>query len=214
MDFLDDEHNNAQKAIELWKRNRFKVYAFIALGFILVCLNSYWESEVVHKKQAALDHYTSFVFSLDEDDRASMMRSSQLLKDNFSKSLYTSLAQMRQVKFHIENEEYEPAYDLLVWLKNYSPSPEISTLAQLKLLELHLVTKNYNEAQQAMNAIDAAELDIFVKEMQGNLFFLQGDYQQAVDIYREIIHSDEVPKNLKEILIAKVNYFYDKRIVQ
>ena len=213
MDFLADEQYYAQRIIDFWSAHRSKFYLILLLSFIGVGASTYWDYEVKQRKQAAFDHYMTFVTSLEDDDKASVGRTAKILKEHFGSSIYTSLALMRQVKIHIEDEEYEPARDVLMWLIQNSSSSQIQVMSKVKLTELYLATKQYTNAIAMMEQLGEYDIPQTLHEMKGDLFTLRGDYEEAIKHYMEIVSSDETPVDVKEMMIAKVNYIFEKRIV-
>lgn len=209
--FLDNEQENAQRIIDFWQKYRRKILFFTAICFLATGITSYWHYESKQRAHAAFDHYTSFEQSLERDDKASISRTATLLRDSFSSSPYTSLAIMRLAHVQFDNDEYELAHDNLSWLIHHGFSEEIQVLAKIKLAELHLVTRNFEQSLTIINNLDKQGVGAIVNEMKGDLFVRQELWQKAIDSYIEVAKDKNLADSTKGILMSKVNSVYEKK---
>lgn len=210
MDFLEDDYSIAQKFFDFWNAYRKIIYFIIFIALAALLLFKYIDHEKTQKRRAAFDHYQTFVVSLEKEDKASMMRASKILKESFPEYFFTPLAIMRQVKVYLDGEQYEPARESLLWLIDNPLSDEIALLSKIKLAQLDLITKNYEEATNILRAIDNEHVAVLVQKLQGDLAVLHQDYRQAIEYYQVILNAEGVPADMREILTAKVNYYYQK----
>ena len=211
MDFLGDDQDNAQRVLDFWQKNRYKIYVALFISILSFCIYTYWEYEVEQRHQASLDHYTSFISSLNEGDNSSVTRASRILKERFPRYPYTSLALMRFAQFKIQNEEFGVARETLDWLIENAFSQEIKILSKIKLAQLYLHTKKFEDSLKILEEVDSFGLPQMVQDIKGDLYAQQGEWDQAIESYISSLNSTEIPDYYVEILTSKANTLYYKK---
>lgn len=106
------------------------------------------------------------------------------LAENYSRTLYASLAALVSARFHYDRKDVKSAKAALQWVIERSPFDELRDIARLRLAALALDEKAYDEA---LKALDAKHGDAFVAQfaaMKGDVLAAKAQTAEAKAAYR------------------------------
>ena len=106
------------------------------------------------------------------------------LAENYSRTLYASLAALVSARFHYDRKDVKSAKAALQWVIERSPFDDLRDIARLRLAALLLDEKAYDEA---LKILDAKHGDAFVAQfaaMKGDVLAAKAQTAEAKAAYR------------------------------
>jgi predicted negative regulator of RcsB-dependent stress response len=106
------------------------------------------------------------------------------LAENYSRTLYASLAALVSARFHYDRKDVKSAKAALQWVIDRSPFDDLRQIARLRLAALLLDEKAYDEA---LKVLDAKHGDAFIAQfaaMRGDVLAAKAQPAEAKAAYR------------------------------
>ena len=114
---------------------------------------------------------------------------------------YTLLSSLYSAKKMYIDNNYEQAHKYLNHIINNSSDDEITELAKYRKAKIFFDQNKYNEAHVILG--DAPE-NYQHAELKGDLYFIQKNYNKAIEFYNIVLTSSITPNERKNI-IQKIN---------
>jgi predicted negative regulator of RcsB-dependent stress response len=106
------------------------------------------------------------------------------LTESFPGTLYASMGALAMARFHFDRNELKSAKAQLQWVIEHSPSGEYREVARLRLANVLLDEKAYDEA---LKLLEAKPLDAYAAQvavLRGDLLLAKNQRAEAKEAYR------------------------------
>jgi predicted negative regulator of RcsB-dependent stress response len=175
-------------AIKNWW-NKYSTIVTLILSLILVVAAGYrywnWHQEKISTQASTAYEHLMLAFS-NQDDRGIQAYSKQLMT-NYKHTVYADAARLSLAKLQITSEDYTQAKKNLDYVATHSKMPALKQIAKLRLARLLTAEKAYDKALAELSTVIDKAYTPVVKELKGDIFAAKGQYQEAIQSYKEAI---------------------------
>lgn len=131
--------------------------------------------------------YDTLAKAMGTGDAKAVRDASGALTEAFPRTLYASMGALAVARFHFDRNELKSAKAQLQWVIERSPSEEYRELARLRLANVLLDEKAYDEALQLL---EAKPLDAYAAQfaaLRGDLLLAKNQRAEAMAAYRQAL---------------------------
>ncbi|MCC5880690.1 MAG: tetratricopeptide repeat protein [Idiomarina sp.] len=139
--------------------------------------------ETQHERTAAYQQVSQQLQSSDED----ALRVAEQLINELDGTAHGVVARLQLAQQAVQNGELERAAEILRVAQNDAPKPVLKALATTRLARVELALGNYEQALQALEQNLPESFTAQVEEVRGDVYFAQGDTQQARRAYQAAV---------------------------
>lgn len=175
----DDEKAEALKA--WWRSNGVSVVAGVALTIGgMFGWNYYQENQLTSAEGA------SKIYSQLTKDDADPVAIVEQLNDQYSSSVYTSLATLTAAKSSCEDNKTDACIDLLKTASGSSQA-SIANIAKIRLARTLISTGKFDEAQSILATNLPKSYDSLLSELNGDIHYAKKEFKLAREAYDKAI---------------------------
>lgn len=127
------------------------------------------------------------------------------LIDHYSRSIYAPLAALSAAKMAVEAGEPAKAREQLTWVIEKSGHEELAMIARVRLAGVLLDEKQYDAALQVLNVPVSAVHATAVLDRRGDIFLVQGKYDEARSAYKDALDKADAQHPLRGIVQIKLD---------
>jgi predicted negative regulator of RcsB-dependent stress response len=125
--------------------------------------------------------------------------------ENYPRTAYASLAALVSAKAHFESGDLKTARAQLEWVIENARDVEIAAIARLRLANVLIDEKAYDEALKLLDTKPAPEFEGRYAETRGDIYALQGKRAEARSAYRAALDKVQPSDSgTRELLRLKV----------
>lgn len=125
--------------------------------------------------------------------------------ENYPRTAYASLAALVSAKAHFESGDLKTARAQLEWVIENARDAEIAAIARLRLANVLIDEKAYDEALKLLDTKPAPEFEGRYAETRGDIYALQGKRAEARSAYRAALDKVQPSDSgTRELLRLKV----------
>jgi len=128
--------------------------------------------------------YETLAKAVGAGDAKALRDAGGALTENYPRTLYASMGALAAARFHFDRNELKSAKAQLQWVVERSPSEEYREIARLRLGQVLLDEKAYDEA---LKLIEPKPLDAYaaqVAALRGDLLLAKNQRAEAKEAYR------------------------------
>lgn len=222
MDSYRTEDEQIQAIKNWWKENGVSTVLTLCVAVAAVFGWRGWQDQQQQKLDEAAVTYQSMLEAFAQADAApddikiaSALYLADTIKTDFSNSGYAYFAALLKAKQAIADEDFSAAETELRWVIDNAPSGELTTIAQLRLARVLVVTENPEAALALLDLAtvednDSNPLAAFVPqkaELAGDIYMSLDEHQQAHEMYLLAQSSAEKAGiAMAPLLVAKMGY--------
>lgn len=175
-------------AIKKWW-NKYSNALSIVLSLILLTIAGFkywnWHQEKI-STQASSAYERLMVAFANQDNQGIQSFSKQLMHD-YGKTVYADAARLALAKYQVNAELFEQAQISLDYVAAHSKMPTLKQIAKLRAARLLAAKKDYKNALIKLDeVVDKAFMPV-VNELKGDIYTATGQYQQAMQAYKDAI---------------------------
>jgi len=178
----DLEEQEKLDALKAWW-DRYGTLVAVAVFVVVAAIVGWrgWQWYQGHKATQAMGYFEALQTAAAQEGDESIARiqaASATLRENFSKSGYTSRGVLVAASALIERGQLDAAREQLQWLSGQSHEPAMAALAKLRLAGVLLEQQRYDEAL-AQLADAPASFEALYADRRGDVLLAQGKVEEA-----------------------------------
>lgn len=141
----------------------------------------YWQSKQAVEASALFETLTK---ALQGSDAKAVRDASGELLEKYSGSLYAGMGAMTSAKYYFDRGDLKAAKAQLQWVIDKSGSEEFRTLARLRLANILLDEKAFDEALKLLEAKHAEPFEAQFAVLKGDVLVAKGEAAGAKSAYK------------------------------
>ena len=194
MAIYDTEEEQLEQLTKWWHNNKTTLIAGVVVAIVIITANNVWRQYQTDKRSQASQLYQTLL-QAETDNKSDAIDSAvnQLLSAHRS-TPYGHFAALHQAKRLVEKGELDAAKQLLQTEINSPATPELQHVSRLRLIQLLLATKQYEEGLQLIASIDPAKSEGFgarYDELQGDIYVAMDRLDEARAAYQSAQRSGD-----------------------
>lgn len=184
----DEEQVEALK--RWWKENGTSVIAGVVLGVAAIFGWNTWNRYQQTQAEQASDLYMQLLQAVDQNQQELAQGIAKRLEENFPNSAYADFARLIEAKTAVDGGQWPKARQALEQVLASSSDHHYQHIARLRLARVLLAM---GQPQQGLDLLTQAEIGDpgrfagQYEEIKGDLYFAQGNNQEAADAYRRAL---------------------------
>ncbi|MFV9614680.1 MAG: YfgM family protein [Gammaproteobacteria bacterium] len=189
MSEYETEEQQVEALKKWWKENGTSLIVGLFVGVsALFGWRYYVEQNNIHALQAS-DLYMQVMQSaaLQRVDDKTIDINNKLINE-YSDTPYAALSSLALAKVEYEKDNVDVAVAQLELAIKHASDDQIKQISSLRLVQLYIEQKQYNEAEVLLNKPHHAAYDAQVEELKGDLYNAKGDLPQARTAYDKAIN--------------------------
>ncbi len=205
MSDLYDTHEQGERVKSWLRENGSAIIMGLVLAFALMFGFKQWQAWQTSKRQQASAEYQVMLNFIEANNMDAAVPNYEVLKSEFPKSAYTSMAAMMMAKARLQAGQVDlAASELMHAMKNAQPDP-IKIIARERLARLRVGQGDYDAALELLDkAPSDAGFEAQFAEIRGDVYLGKGETDQAIESYRQALENLEEGVGNRELLIIKL----------
>lgn len=188
MQEYETEEQQIEAVKKWWSENATSLILGLAIGAgSLAGWTYYVKAENDHNVEAS-DMYASIMSQIELNDvtEESLKKADQLVA-GYEDTPYASLSSLSLATYEYNNGKIDEAISRLQWVSGHAQAEEIKHTARLRLVNILISQKKYDNAQTWLTSEYPAAFKSRYEELKGDLFVARGDIEQARVAYDKAI---------------------------
>lgn len=205
MSDLYDTHEQGERVKSWLRENGSAIVMGLVLAFGLMFGFKQWQAWETGKRQQASAEYQVMATLLETDNMDAAVSNYEVLKNEFPKSAYTSMAAMMMAKARLNSGQTDlAALDLEYAMDHAQPAP-VKVIARERLARVRL---SQGDADAALKLLDGAASDVGFEaqfaEIRGDAYLAKGEVDMAALSYQAALDALEEGVGNRELLKIKL----------
>jgi len=205
MSDLYDTHEQGERVKGWLRENGSAIVMGLVLAFGLMFGFKQWQAWETSKRQQASAEYQVMASLIKDDKMDGAVSNYEVLKAEFPKSAYTSMAAMMMAKSRLIAGQLDlAASDLEFAMEHAKPEP-VQVIARARLARLRL---SQGDTAAALKLLDespsTAGFEAQFAEIRGDIYQAKGETEMAVASYRTALEMLEAGIGNRELLEIKL----------
>ena len=205
MSDLYDTHEQGERVKSWLRENGSAIVMGLVLAFGLMFGFKQWQAWETSKRQQASAEYQVMVSFIEANNMDAAVPNYQVLKSEYPKSAYTSMASMMMAKARMQAGQLDLAATALTHaMENAQPEP-VKVIARERLARIRL---SQGETGKAMELLDGAASTVGFEsqfaEIRGDIHLANGEVELAIQSYQASLDTLADGVGNREYLIIKL----------
>jgi len=205
MSDLYDTHEQGERVKSWLRENGSAIVMGLVLAFGLMFGFKQWQAWETSKRQQASAEYQVLSSLLEEENMDAAVSNYDVLKTEYPKSAYTSMAAMMMAKARLNSGQADlAASDLEYAMAHAQPEP-VKVIARERLARVRL---SQGDLDAAMKLIDEAPSEVGFEaqfaEIRGDIYLAKGETDLAIGSYQAALDTLEEGVGNRELLNIKL----------
>lgn len=198
--------NEQEEVVKKWLRDNGSA---IVMGLVIAFGGLFgfkqWQSWQFNNKQQASAEYEVMSDLLTDGQLDAAMSNFQTLQDDYSRSPYASLAALQMARARVEAQQPDLAMSLYQFVIDNGYPKALSVVARERLARLMLDQGQPDEALALLDgASDISGFESRYAEVRGDIYFVQGNSDEAIAAYLEALNTLEAGVGDRNALVLKL----------
>ncbi len=192
MAIYDTEEEQLEQLKKWWESNNTSLIAGVAAAVVIVTGFNFWQAQQLEKRGQASELYQQVLDASAANNSDNIEKLSGQLASEYGSSIYSNYAALQLAKLKVQKGDVEAAKAILQKEIKTNESDELQHLSRLRLIQLLLETKQYEQGLQLIAEVDPASSEGFsasYDELQGDLYVAMERYDEARNAYQSAIRS-------------------------
>jgi predicted negative regulator of RcsB-dependent stress response len=191
---------------EWWNHYGNLVIATIVLGALVFAGVYHWRQHKATQAEHAGALYSEILEAAEKRDMKKVGELTGGLIEEYPRTLYASMGALVSAKSHVDGGDLKTAQAHLQWISDKSRDQSIQALARLRLAQVLLDQKAFDEALAALEAKHPGAFDAQFVEARGDIYLAQGKKAEARTAYEEAMKLlPESEKTGRDLLQFKID---------
>ena len=205
MSDLYDTHEQGERVKNWLRENGSAIVMGLVLAFGLMFGFKQWQVWETSKRQQASAEYQVLVSFIEAENMDAAVPNYEVLKADFPKSAYTSMASMMMAKARLRAGQTDLAVTALTHaMENAQPEP-VKVVARERLARIRL---GQGDPAAASELLDGAPSEVgfesLFAEIRGDIHLANGQNELAIQSYRDSLKALEDGVGNRQLLIIKL----------
>ena len=205
MSDLYDTHEQGERVKNWLRENGSAIVMGLVLAFGLMFGFKQWQAWQTSERQQASAEYQVLAGLLEAENMDAAVSNYEVLKAEYSKSAYASMAAMMMAKARLNAGQLDlAAKDFEYAMKHAQPEP-VKIIARERLARLKL---SQGDADAALKLLDGAPSTVGFEaqfaEIRGDIYLAKGETDLAVDSYQDSLEALDEGVGNRELLKIKL----------
>ena len=205
MSDLYDTHEQGERVKSWLRENGSAIVMGLVLAFGLMFGFKQWQAWEVSKRQQASAEYQVMATLIKSNNLDAAVSNYEVLKGDFPKSAYTSMAALMMAKARVFSGQFDlAASDLEYAMEHAQPDP-VKVIARERLARLRL---SQGDADAALKLLDEAPSEVGFEaqfaEVRGDIYVAQGETEKAIGSYQASLEALEESVGNRDLLRFKL----------
>jgi len=205
MSDLYDTHEQGERVKGWLRENGSAIVMGLVLAFGLMFGFKQWQAWETSKRQQASAEYQVMASLIKDDNMDAAVSNYEILKAEYPKSAYTSMAAMMMAKSRLIAGQLDlAANDLKYAMQHAQPKP-VQIIARERLARLRL---SQGDTEAALKLLDespsAVGFEAQFAEIRGDIYRVNGESEMAIASYQTALNEMEEGVGNRELLEVKL----------
>jgi predicted negative regulator of RcsB-dependent stress response len=205
MSDLYDTHEQGERVKNWLRENGSAIVMGLVLAFGLMFGFKQWQAWQTSNRQQASAEYQMVEKMIEQGNLDAAVSNYEVLKSEFPKSAYTSMASMMMAKARLSSGQADLAVTALTHaMENAKPDP-LKVIARERLARIKL---SQGEPDAALELLDGAPSEVGFEaqfaEIRGDIHLAKGDTDKAIQSYQAAIDALEEGVGNRQLLTIKL----------
>ncbi len=205
MSDLYDTHEQGERVKNWLRENGSAIIMGLVLAFGLMFGFKQWQAWQTSNRQQASAEYQMVEKMIEQGNLDAAVSNYEVLKSEFPKSAYTSMASMMMAKARLSSGQADLAVTALTHaMENARPDP-LKVIARERLARIKL---SQGQPDAALELLDGAPSEVGFEaqfaEIRGDIHLAKGDTDMAIQSYQAAIDALEEGVGNRQLLTIKL----------
>lgn len=190
----DTEEEQLEQLKKWWESNHSSLLAGIIGAIVVIASVNFWQRYQTDQRTQASQMYQELLDSAAKNSAESVEKIAEKLTNDFGSSAYASYAALQLAKAKVQSGDLEAAKAILEKEVKTADGPELRHVARLRLIQLMLASKQYEEGLKLIAEVDPASTDGFsasYDELQGDLYVAMDRLDEARSAYQSALRTGQ-----------------------
>lgn len=203
-DFEEQEKLEALKA--WWKQYGTLIITTTALALIIIAALRGWDAYQRAQSMEANTVYSRLLSAVQADEKDKVAELGALVRDDYSRTVYASLAAFAEAKYHVEKGDSQAAREALAWVAENGRDPQLKAVARVRLAQVMIDLQNFDEALKLLEGDYPPAFEPQFAEVRGDVYVLQGKRDEARSAYQAALAATPLDqRTMRELLQFKLD---------
>lgn len=205
MSDLYDTHEQGERVKSWLRENGSAIVMGLVLAFALMFGFKQWQAWQTGKRQQASAEYQAMISFIDASNMDAAVPNYEVLKTEFPKSAYTSMAAMMMAKSRLQAGQVDLAASELAYaMDNAVPAP-MRIIARERLARIKLSQGDTAAALELLDGAPSEEgFEALFAEIRGDIHLARGETDMAIRSYQLSLDSLEEGVGNRALLEIKL----------
>lgn len=205
MSDLYDTHEQGERVKGWLRENGSAIVMGLVLAFGLMFGFKQWQAWETSKRQQASAEYQVMASLIKEDNMDAAVSNYEILKTEYPKSAYTSMAAMMMAKSRLIAGQLDLAANDLEYAMEHAQPQPVRVIARERLARLRL---SQGDTEAALKLLDESPSTVGFEaqfaEIRGDIFVAKGESEMAISSYQTALNEIEEGVGNRELLKIKL----------
>ena len=205
MSDLYDTHEQGERVKNWLRENGSSIVMGLVLAFGLMYGYKQWQAWETSKHQQASAEYQMMVSLIEADNMDAAVPNFEVLKSEYPKSAYTSMASMMMAKARIRAGQLDIASTALTYAMNNAQPAPVRVVARARLARVKL---SQGDTAAALELLDGAPSELgfesMFAELRGDIHLANGQTELAIKSYQTSLQTLEDGVGNRSLLTIKL----------
>lgn len=190
----DTEEEQLEQLKKWWENNNSSLLAGVVGAVIVIAGANFWQRHQVEQRTQASQMYQELLESAAASKPDSVEKLAEKLASEHGSSAYANYAALQLAKVKAQKGDFEAAKAVLQKEIQTVDSAELRHVARLRLIQLMLASKQYEQGLKLIAEVDPATTEGFsanYDELQGDLYVAMDRLDEARTAYQSAIRSGQ-----------------------
>ncbi|MGZ4957900.1 MAG: YfgM family protein [Methylomonas sp.] len=190
----DTEEEQLEQLKKWWESNNTSLIAGVIGAIVVVSGVNFWQRHQLEQRTQASQMYQELLDSAANNKTDSVEKIAEKLSADFASSAYANYAALQLAKVKVQKGDLEAAKAILEKEIKNADSAELQHVARLRLIQLMLASKQYEQGLQLIAEVDPASSEGFAAsydELQGDLYVAMDRPDEARNAYQSAIRTGQ-----------------------
>ena len=194
MAIYDTEEEQLEQLKKWWESNRSALFAGIVGGLALILAVNFWQHYQLENRSQASQMFQEILDSTEKKNNDSVIKIAEKLTNEYGTSAYANFAALQSAKVKVDQGDIEAAKAILQNQIKNTDSAELRHICRLRLIQLLIASKQYQEGLQLISEVDPASTEGFAAsydELQGDLYVAMDRLDEARNAYQSALRTGQ-----------------------
>ncbi|RMX18279.1 hypothetical protein EAS68_09275 [Legionella jordanis] len=170
-----------------WQKNNTLITVILSVILIVISGYKYWSWHQYKISMQASNTYEQMMVAFSNQDNKSVRSYANQLIKEYGTTVYADAARLALAKIYVGYEKYAKARETLEQVAQNSKTNAIKQVAKIRIARLLAAEKAYDKALAELTEVNDAAYMPMINELRGDIYAATGQYQQAINSYKEAI---------------------------